>query len=365
VYVTYVLSRCVGPKVTSRAISTYTILGFTGYAAANVLGVVLGSVWELTLAERLITCFGPPIAFLIVVTIASAIAGGERIVFYQIACAGLLTVIVAGLLTGARIDRMLDLATLGIGTFLVFGRLGCWSVACCHGTLGRGVVYGPAHVAVGFWARWSGRPLWPVQALEAAASAILVIIALLLGSAPGEPTMIYLVGYAVVRFVLERVRGDGKRPYVGGLSEAQGIALATTVIVAIWQPAIATITVAGVLAIGATSIFVTRQRRELLLPPHLRELDRAMAAAGDGARHETSHLAVSRHPLPDGRIDWVLSSTHPSWNEATCRRLGHAMWPEWVTWRLVTGKTAGVMHVLLDPEDQPAVGHEDRARLAP
>ncbi|MBA2540999.1 MAG: prolipoprotein diacylglyceryl transferase, partial [Deltaproteobacteria bacterium] len=290
---------CFGPKVTSRGISTYTIAGFVGYLAANIVGTVLAIVWQLTLVERLITVLAPPLAFVVVVTIASAIAGRERIVFYQTTCAGLLAVVVAGAIAGARVDRMLDIATLGIGTFLVFGRIGCLAVACCHGTLGRGVVYGPAHVAVGFWARWSGRPLWPVQAVESAASAALVIGALMLGSGPGDPTAIYLGGYAIVRFTLELVRGDGARPYAGGLSEAQWVALATTVAIAIWQPVPATVLAAGVVAVGSAIAIVTRRRRELFLPPHLRELDRLMEAATDGTRRETSRgVAISRHPLP-------------------------------------------------------------------
>ncbi len=338
-----------GPKVTSRGISTYTLAGFVGYLAANLVGTVLAAAWQLTLAERLITFLAPPLAFIVVVTIASAIARRERIVFYQTACAGLLAVVVAGVVAGARVERMLDIATLGIGTFLVFGRIGCLSVACCHGTLGRGVVYGPAHVAVGFWERWSGRPLWPVQAVESAASAALVIAALMLGSTSGDPTTIYLVGYATMRFALELVRGDGVRPYAAGLSEAQWVALATTVAIAIWRPAAATMLAAGVLAVGAVCAIVTRQRRELFLPPHLRELDRLMEAATDGTRHETSRgVAVSRHPLPDGRIDWVLSSQHPSWSAVTCDRLARSMWPRW---QLVVGKTPGVMHVVVEADD--------------
>lgn len=347
-----------GPKLTSRRISTYTIAGFIGYAAANVLAIVLAQVWEMTLTERVITFFAPPVAFLVVVTIASAVAGQERIVFYQTALAGLVAVVGVGAIAGARISPMLDVATLGIGTFLVFGRIGCWSVACCHGTLGKGVVYGPAHVEVGFWARWSGRPLWPVQAIEALASALLVIAALVI---PGSPAAIYLAGYAVVRFGLELVRGDGLRPYAYGLSEAQWVAVATTLAVAIWQPAIASIGIAAVLAIAAGIVIRRRRTRELFLPPHLRELERMMQQAYDGTRHETTlNVAVSRHALPDGRIDYVLSSTNPQWSEATCRALARLMWSEW---QLVVGKTPGVMHVIVR-EDPLEVRASDRDSVA-
>jgi prolipoprotein diacylglyceryltransferase len=339
------ISRCVGPKVTSRAISTYTIAGFTGYAAANVIGVALATAWQLTLGERLIAFFAPPLAFIVVVTIASAIAGRERIVFYQTTCAGIAAVVIAGLLLDVRVTRLVDVATLGIGMFLVFGRIGCLSVACCHGSLGRGVVYGPRHVAVGFWARWSGRALWPVQAVEAAASAALVVTALVFARAPGDAAMIYIAGYAAVRFALEFVRGDTARPYARGLSEAQWVALATAIICSAWRPGIVTIALACAIAAAAAVAIGACSRRELLLPPHLHELDLAMTAARDGQRHETSlGVAVSRHDLPDGRTDWIVSSAHTRWNEALARRLAHAMWP---TWELVVGKSPGVVHVIV------------------
>lgn len=77
------LTRCARPTLTSRRISTYTIMGFAGYAAANVVGIVLARLWDLTLLERLVGFFAPGLAFIVVVTIASAIVGRERIVFYR------------------------------------------------------------------------------------------------------------------------------------------------------------------------------------------------------------------------------------------------------------------------------------------
>ncbi len=339
------MSRCVGPTVTSRRISTYTIAGFTGYAAANALCLVLAIRWNLMFTERLIAFFAPPLAFIAVVTVASALAGRERIVFYQTTCAAIITVIAAGLIADVRVARLLDITALGIGTFLVFGRIGCLSVACCHGTLGRGVVYGPRHVAVGFFPRWSGRPLWPVQAVEAIASSLLVISALVFARAPGSAALIYFVGYAAVRFVLEFARGDGARPYVLGLSEAQWVAVATALACAVWRPELVTLLVAGALTVLAVLAASRRTQRELLLPPHVHELDRAMHAARDGQRHETSlSVAVSCHRLPDGRTDWILSSSHPAWNEASARRLARAMWR---SWDFVPGRTPGVMHVVV------------------
>jgi hypothetical protein len=97
--------------------------------------------------------------------------------------------------------------------------------------------------------------------------------------------------------------------------------------------------------VAAGIAVATYKRRELLQPPHLVELDRILAAATDGLRYETSlGIAVSRHDLPDGRTDWILSSTHANWNAERARGVARAMWP---AWRLVAGKTPGVMHVIV------------------
>lgn len=339
------LSSCARPTLTSRRISTYTVMGFTGYAVASLLGSVLAIHWQLTLGERLITCFAPPLAFIVVVTVASAVVGRERIVFYQTACAGVVAVAAAAAIAGTRVARPVDIATLGIGTFLVFGRLGCTAVACCHGTLGRGITYGRAHAAIGFWHRWVGRPLWPVQLLEAAASLVLVVVALASSSQAGRAAQVYISGYAAIRFALELRRGDSARPQLLGLSEGQWLAIITAAASAVWARDVFTVAVAAVVAAGAAGLVATRRRRELFAPQHLRLLDRAMTAASDGTRHETPlGVAVSRHDLADGRVDWVLSSSHPYWSEVSVRRLAHAMWP---AWELVVGRTPGVMHVLV------------------
>jgi prolipoprotein diacylglyceryltransferase len=337
-------TRCAAPTV--RARSTYTLLGFAGYGLGSVLAAALFVAWEMPLLDRLIAAFVPGIAFLVVVRIARAITGAERIVFYQVATTSVVVAATLGVAFGAQPARITDVVAIGIGTFLVLGRIGCFAVACCHGRPARfGVVYGAAHVAVGFWPRWQGRRLWPTQLVESVASLLLVAIAVIAGwRRPGWPAVIYLVGYAPIRFALERVRGDWARPHRGGLSEAQWTALATVIACAIWRPHPATIAVATVLAIAAAVLIVRRRRRELFEPPHLRQLDLACAAADRQARAETSlGVAVSRYPMPDGRIDWVLSSSHPRWSPAAARRMAALMWP---AFDLIEARTPGIVHVI-------------------
>ena len=324
----------------------YTVLGFLGYAVATALGVVLAQLWGLDLRDRLVAFLLPPLAFIVVVFAARLILREERIVFYQVATAAVGSVVLVGLLVGAHVARCLDITVTGVGTFLVFGRLGCHSVACCHGRPARfGVVYGPAHVRVGFWSRWSGRRLWPVQLVEAGVTAALVATALAVGwDAPGIPTLIYAVGYGVCRFFLETRRGDATRPHAYGLSEAQLTSLVTLAACAAWRPGVATVSALVLVATSAAWIASSRKRHELAAPPHIRELDRLCAGASAGERGEsTLGIMVSCHQLPDGRSDYVLSSTHRAWSEATASRIAELLWQHH---EVVAGRTPGVIHVL-------------------
>jgi len=327
------------------------VVGFAGYAVANLLAAALFVAWELPLVDRLVAAFVPSVAFLLVVRITRVIAGAEVIVFYRVAVTG---VVAAGLLAvaiGEQPARVADVVTIGIGSFLVLGRLGCFAVACCHGRPARfGIVYGDAHVAMGFWPRWRGQRLWPTQLIESAVSLALVVVGLAAGwNRPGLPALIYIAGYAPVRFALELVRGDGARPHRWGLSEAQWTAPVTATACAIWRPHPVTLAIAATLVIAAAALVARRRRRELFEPSHLRDLDRSCtAAAHKQARAETSlGIAVSRFQMPDGRIDWVLSSSHPRWSRATARRLAALMWP---AFELVEARSPGVVHVIVgDP----------------
>jgi hypothetical protein len=338
-----------------RATSTYTVLGFVGYGIASLVAAVLFVAWDMPLADRLIAALVPPLAFLTVVKTTQMITGIERIVFYQTAVAGVVGAAAVATVSGAGTARIVDVATIGIGSFLVFGRLGCFAVACCHGRLGRlGVVYGCDHVRAGFWERWVGRRLWPVQLLESGASLVLVAVGLSAGwNEPGLPALIYIVAYAVIRFGLELLRGDWARPFWLGISEAQWTAPVTAIACAMWFPGPVTIAVAVTLAIGATVLIARRRRRELFEPPHLRELDRTCeVVTRTGERAETSlGVVVSCHALPTGRIDWVLSSTHPRWSAASARRLAELLW---LRYEFVEGRRPGIAHVVVDPLE-PAV----------
>ncbi len=121
----------------------------------------------------------------------------------------------------------------GVPLFHVFGRVGCFFAGCCWGVeCLRGIAYTIAPAAP------NGVPLFPVQLVEAGANLILflALAALVRRLAMEKKWMVlpvYLCAYAVLRFVLEFVRGDAIRG-VFILSTSQWISLGVLLAVGVW-----------------------------------------------------------------------------------------------------------------------------------
>jgi hypothetical protein len=124
---------------------------------------------------------------------------------------------------------------------------------------------------------------------------------------------------------------------------------------AVWRPQPIAIAIAAALAAATAALVVRARRRELFLPPHLHELDRVVSrvlADPGHARRETSRgIAMSCYAMPDGRLDWVLSSRHRAWSVAAARRLATALWRDHA---IVEGRAAGIVHVLVPHGAPPA-----------
>ena len=105
-----------------------------------------------------------------------------------------------------------------------FGRIGCFCAGCCYGIPSEtfGVVFSPESVAP------QGEKLFPVQLVEAGCNLILFAVLAVLGRKPrrqGLLTGIYLLSYAVLRFVLEFFRYDAERGGFLGVSTSQWISI--------------------------------------------------------------------------------------------------------------------------------------------
>ena len=143
-----------------------------------------------------------------------------------------------------RRERMAPVADLFVTVIPLahaFGRVGCFFFGCCYGreSACACAVAFPRHspawnaqVEAGriLQSAQSSLPVLPTQLFEAAAVATLFAVLLWVycrfwKSRPGLTTGIYLMGYALVRFGMEVLRGD-PRAAIGPFSIGQTISLA-------------------------------------------------------------------------------------------------------------------------------------------
>ena len=137
---------------------------------------------------------------------------------------------------------LIDFVATSVPLAHAFGRMGCFLNGCCHGLPTRlpwGITY-PAHSLA--WTRQVAEALiephaprcldvHPTQLYEALA--LVVLFAFLHWAYPrrrkdGAITGLYLLGYAVIRFLVEFLRGDERQQCLG-VTVAQAISIAVFV----------------------------------------------------------------------------------------------------------------------------------------
>jgi hypothetical protein len=212
-----------------------------------------------------------------------------------------------------------------------------------------GVRYGHAHVAVGFPELWRDRAVMPVQLIEAAASLALATVAVaLMFREAGDGAAAYVIGYGLVRFALERLRGDRDRRYWRGLSEAQRMAVFTAAAAALLHPRTWTLAGVALVALAAVAVVVTHRHTaaQLLRASHIHEVSDCHATMPHEHSEVTSaDLLISRHTLPDGRTDFVWSR-EAGLTERDARCLAALLDPEA---EVVPGRVPNLVHVIVVP----------------
>lgn len=346
-----------------RRFPAYRTLGATGAAVALVVVIALAVAAGRPWSELAVIALATPLSFLLAVKISVVIFGHERIVFYEKTLFVLGADALALHLAGHPPGRGLDLAAIAIGIFLVFGRFGCFMVACCYGRPSRvGVRYGDAHARLGF-PRWLvGTRLFPLQLVDAAVSAVAVGAALLAWwapVAPGHAAAVYLAVYGPGRFVEELFRYDAVRPRWGGASEAQWTAAAIAGgLVAVVGPA--WWTVAPALAMTAGLVALRARPRRLTDAWHVAELAVALRELeAHQKRTVTTSLGVqasfARIETPAGPLrDFILSMPGGGLDQPTAAALAAACGLAGATVR--PGATAGLFHVLLSAPGRSTPG---------
>lgn len=117
-----------------------------------------------------------------------------------------------------------DIGAVCIPLFHFFGRMGCFLSGCCYGVeWAHGIVYhhSPAESA-------NGVPRFPVQLVEAVLNLLLFLLLrhwLKKGKMKNRLMAVYFSVYPVYRFLLEYLRGDAHRGFVGIFSTSQFISL--------------------------------------------------------------------------------------------------------------------------------------------
>jgi prolipoprotein diacylglyceryltransferase len=351
--------------------------GLLGLMLASLLTVALAGEAKLSLvvlAELLVTAC---VTFLVVAMITKVASGEERLTYYHHEIAILAAATLLLHIQQQPLLPYLDITILGIGMFLVAGRLGCLMVGCCHGRPWRwGVRYGQVHAERGFAPYLTEVRLFPVQAVESAVVLAIVVtgaVLMLRGWPPGTVLGWYSIAYGAARFLLEFLRGDADRPYWLGFSGNQwisGVLMAGALFAEVagklplyWWHGAVVATLWTSMPILALRRRLDRDKRfQLLQPRHLKEIALAMRISERPSRGLT-HVRVAGTSLgilvSGGRIGnadadmvhYAVSSHAERLSRrtaATLARLIVQLTPHSGPPQFVEG-SRGVMHILVAP----------------
>jgi phosphatidylglycerol---prolipoprotein diacylglyceryl transferase len=141
--------------------------------------------------------------------------------------------------TASYLDILATAGALGHG----IGRIGCFLAGCCYGTPTDSLL-GVTYTASGIMAP-RGIPSHPTQLYEAAGEFVLFGVLWAMRSRSrfgGQRFLVYVAGYAALRFVVEFFRGDAQ-PAALGLAVAQWVCLcmallAVIVLAVLWRGAV-------------------------------------------------------------------------------------------------------------------------------
>lgn len=306
------LDFMVNPEVRlfGRTWPAFQVCGYAGLALAILLTMSLVTFVGLSIPVMAAIAATAVATFLGLVMVTKIITGKEQIIYYHHEIAVMF--VAAGLLKLLRqpVLPYLDLTILGIGTFLVCGRMGCLMVGCCHGRPSKwGICYRKEHADAGFTHYYVGIRLFPIQGLESLWVLVIVIVGVfsLLGKQPpGETLTWYMITYGVGRFCFEFVRGDPERPYYWGYSESQWISVILMGVV-VWGELVGVLIfhpwhVTATIAIVSIMIIVALARKfqgtlkyQIFLPRHVKEVAEAVqrvSHASAGVGENTQNIPV-------------------------------------------------------------------------
>jgi prolipoprotein diacylglyceryltransferase len=345
-------------RVGRKSLPAFRFFGYLGLVLSIGLTVALSARTGAPLWVMFVIILTGMLTFLTLAMVTKVITGEERLTYYHHEIAVVAVTILLCWALGQPVLRFLDITILGVGAFLVSGRIGCLMAGCCHGQpCAWGVRYRQEHADAGFTSYLVGVPLFPIQVLESAAVAALVLAGawlVLTGRSQGGALGVYFAGYGIVRFGLEYLRGDPVRPYWLGFSEAQWTSAALMLLLVVleltgmlpfsaWHVAAFGLVVAAMAATALRTQLGERDKARLFNPRHLQEVvsaagftfDRASTPRPGPDRPALTHLARTSEGIvisagltedwrgEDGRAyqHYTISSERAELTEPDARRL--------------------------------------------
>jgi prolipoprotein diacylglyceryltransferase len=240
----------------TREVPAFRTIGIAGFYIALLVTLGTGLATGRSPVVLYIVAAVCGLSFFVWAFVRRAITGRETLVLFEHVWIALAASAVTLAALAVPVLAYLDDVALGVCAFLAIGRIGCLVAGCCFGQPSVvGITYGQAAVDDGFPAGLAGVRLFPVQLVESAGIALIGLTGALVLAflTPGTVFVWFLLGYAVLRFGTEGLRGDD-RASVAGLSVPRWAAIVQgAVALAIVDPTRMLGPVGLVLAIGAAS----------------------------------------------------------------------------------------------------------------
>lgn len=235
-------------KIGSFEMASYGLMTALGYAAASVylirkikqIHMDADTFWNIIFIAFMGALIGAKVLFVIVSwpmlgdtlaqklhTIVSDFRYG--FVFFGGMITSVLALIYYMKKKGLPILKTADFFIVGLPLGHAVGRIGCFLAGCCYGKptdSPLGVAFTDVHSLVPPELR--GIHLHPTQLYEAVCNLLLFFFLHYAYKKPHKAGAIlvkYVVGYSIIRFIIEFFRGDYRGEYILGMSPSQGLSL--------------------------------------------------------------------------------------------------------------------------------------------